>query len=545
MNRLRPSRTGLAALATLLALAAGPAAAQEPEPAPGGTAVLGQLQEPACLNPYLVHCGGAILTPVVSPVLPGAYRQRPDFSWEPVLVDRVTVTHERPDRWFKLTYRLEEAATWSDGRPVTAHDLAFTLDTLRHPANHVLSREGYERITRTDVLDEKTVRFTFDRPFPAWKTLFPHVLPKHALGGWDFGTVWNDGIVSPATGEPIGSGPFLLTAWERGTRMTLSRNASWWGENAAFLDSVVLRFGFAQAFWSALADGSVDAVDFGSPQLALVGVPGVAAQISSGRALEHLDFNVGSATTPLLREQWFRQAVAHALDREGAATELADLSQVPEVPVQESLVYLGRQDEHRPHFARYAYDPGRVSEIMLGHGCALGDDGVWACGGTRASLRFATTTPNERRARFQARLVASAREAGIELIPDNSSASVLFGTRLPQRDYDLIMFAWVVTDVDPSRLEDLYGCAGGSNFMGYCSEPVTRLLQESDEETRESRRRSYAERAGRILAQDVPSIPLYQSPTGLYSRSRLRGLEDNPAQAGVTWNVEGWWLAES
>ena len=57
-------------------------------------------------------------------------------------------------------------------------------------------------------VDDKTARFVFDRPYAAWKSLFPQVLPKHALEGEDFNAVWNVSIDDPNAHAPIGSGPY-------------------------------------------------------------------------------------------------------------------------------------------------------------------------------------------------------------------------------------------------------------------------------------------------------------------------------------------------
>jgi peptide/nickel transport system substrate-binding protein len=540
MKRLGASRWLLITAGALLVLAfaGSPAAADEPAPNVGGTARFGLPQEPSCLNAYLSQCFGSPLL-ATGPVLAGTYRQRPDFTYEPVLVDRVSVEHEASVSWFKLTYRLEQDAEWSDGTPVTAHDLAFTLETLLDPANNVLKREGYELITRTTVLDEKTVRFTFERPYPAWKTLFPQVLPKHVLEGRDFDTVWNGGITDPATGAPIGSGPFLLTGWDRGVQITLSRNPSWWGEDPPYLDSLVLRFIPDQAqLAQALTGGTIDASYPGGAFPGLADTPGIALQSPPGAGFEHVDFNVGSETMPLLREPWFREAIAYALDRQGAVTEVWG-PHSPGIETFQSLTYLGQQPEYRPHFDRYSYDPERVGGIMRDHGCALAGDGIWSCAGTRASMRFATTTGNAPRAQFQARVQADARAAGLELVTDNSPAGPLFGTRLPERDYDLIMFTWGLPR-GPVAQADLYTCDAVQNFMGYCSEPVTRLFEESDEETRESRHRSFVNRADAVLADDLASIPLFQRPSFLYSRVNLRGIEENPSERGPTWNAEEW-----
>jgi len=73
---------------------------------PGTTAVVGEAQEPACLNSYLICGSPQVTNRVTGPVLAGAYRVRPDLSYEPVLVDDVKV-ETKP---FTLTYSLKPEA---------------------------------------------------------------------------------------------------------------------------------------------------------------------------------------------------------------------------------------------------------------------------------------------------------------------------------------------------------------------------------------------------------------------------------------------------
>jgi ABC-type transport system substrate-binding protein len=174
---------------------------------------------------------------------------------------------------------------------------------------------------------------------------------------------------------------------------------------------------------------------------------------------------------------------------------------------------------------------------MRQHRCVLGSDGIWSCRGTRASIRFATTTGNARRAFVQEQLIAQARAVGIELVPDNSSSSVLFGTRLPAGEYELTMFAWGKS-VDPFGLGTLYGCDGASNYMRYCSPKVTDLLEAADQEVRSPA--ALLHRADGMLADDVPSIPFFQAPLVLAHWTQLQGIELNAGPQGLTWNLADW-----
>ena len=524
-------------LSALLVSIAPAAAAAEPVDliSLGGTAVVGVDVDPLCLNVVLDDCNVAVAHTVVTPVLAGAFRVRPDFSFEPMLVDRVDVQAQP----FTLTYHIKRRAVWSDGTPITAADFVFTAETIRDPANHTL-KAGYERITEAVALDAKTARFRFSAPNPDWKSLFPFVLPKHVLAGRDFDQVWRDEIANPVTHAPIASGPFLFTGRVRGQSLTLSRNPRWWGSFGPYLSSIVFRIvPTAAGQLAGIRDGSLDLV-FPQPQTGLADlarVTAVAVEWAGGTGMEHLDFNVASTTMPLLRETWFRQAVAFALDRTAVAEAGYD-TLVPGYPALQSLSFVPAQAEYEPVFARYAFDAARVATIMRAHGCALGPDAIWVCGGVRASVKFATTTGNSERAHAQQLLLARAKAAGIELIPDNAPGDVLFGTRLASGQYELIMFTWLRgAGLPPVRA--LYGCGGEQNFMGYCSSAVTDLALRAETELDPGARARLINDANRLLADDVPSLPLFQRLAFLVHRTTLLGPRLNPAGFG-TWNAETW-----
>ena len=129
--------------------------------------------DPPCLNALLVDCNFAWTSWIAGTALLGAFQVLPDFTFEPVLVDRVDVQAQP----FALTYHIKQEAVWSDGTPVSADDFIFTLDTIRNPANGT-SKTGYEFVTQADRIDAKTVTLRFSQPYPNWRTLFEFVVPS-------------------------------------------------------------------------------------------------------------------------------------------------------------------------------------------------------------------------------------------------------------------------------------------------------------------------------------------------------------------------------
>jgi peptide/nickel transport system substrate-binding protein len=139
---------------------------------------------------------------------------------------------------------------------------------------------------------------------------------------------------------------------------------------------------------------------------------------------------------------------------------------------------------------------------MTSHGCTTGSDGIYVCGGTRASFRIAIAAGNQRRATEVAVMQAQLHDVGIEVVPDVEPAGVIFGTMLPAGAFDTTIFAWV-GDGDPSGFVPIYSCGGGSNYGHYCSDQVTSLLQASDAELDPVSRAAFVNQADAIMAHDV------------------------------------------
>lgn len=523
-------------------------------PSAGTTVRFGTDQgAPPCLNVLRRSCNaGGSIPWFAGAALAGAFRIAPDSTYQPDLVDRVVVGLPDKTQPFTLTYEIKNAAVWSDGAPVSADDFLFTLAVITDPANEIggaVARAPYELIERATAIDAKTVRFELANPYAAWRDLFPWVLPKHVLAGRDFDTVWQTAIDDPATGAPIGSGPFLVTGFD-GSTLTLARNDAWWGTPAPALDRVVARFyNGTGPLVAALQGGELDAIyttnvaGTAATRASLAGLradPTLAVQSNPGAGIEHLELNLAAADMPLLAQAWFRRAIAYALDREAVATRLFG-AVAPGTTAAQSLIYSPTQAEYEPHFSRYPYDPAAVRAIMEEQGCVTGADAIWSCGGIRASVKLATTTGNPSRAEAQDELITKARAAGIELVADNSPAGFLFGTRLPSGAYQMSMFTWIWSTGDPIGFTDIYSCGGATNFTSYCSKPVTTFLGRADGELDPARRAALVNRAHSRLSSDVPGIPLYRRPTFLAYETALAGLRDNPVPIeGPTWNIEQW-----
>ena len=513
----------------------------------GGTVVFGADQEPAILNGDITGGDALATTIVATPVLAGAYTLTPDFTYVPELLDGEAEVTEDP---FTVTYNIKEEAAWSDGTPITAQDFEFTWQVKVNTDYDIVSRTGYELITDAEIVDDKTITFTFSEVFAPYRTLFNTtdgngVLPSHVLEGADYDTVWDDGIVNPETGEPIASGPFIFESWNRGQDLTVVRNDSYWGEPAN-LDRIVFRFlEDSNTQVQALRGGEVDMI-YPQPQLDLVEqlatIDGIEVEVNAGTVYEHLTFNIAA---PPLDQQFVREAIALGIDRQAIVDAVIAPIQ-PEAQVLQSVIYVPNQSEYEPHFTGYDYDPEAAMALLEENGCTREPGANYVCDGTELVFDYTTTAGNEAR-ELQLQVVqAQLAEIGIGINAATGPAADVFGTTLPagpEGAWELFNFAWVAAP-DPVGNIAIFACEGDQNYQSYCNEAVSQQLNETNNIVDPGERAALFNEADAAIAADLPLLPLYQKPTLLAYNQSIQGVQDNPTNAGPTWNAGAWALTE-
>lgn len=192
------------------------------ESVPAGQGIrLAVPSEPASLNPFDPRSRTPAGSALLGVILPALFRVAPDGQVTGYLVDDGTVS-EADDRT-SASFSLRDGVRWSDGRPITAEDLRFTLEAVRGTA-WPGPVAGYDRVSALDGTGAD-VTLRFDGPFPGWRRLFSgedFVLPAHRLAGQDLAGEW-------AAGPDLAGGPFRLGPVTPGLEVRLLANEEWWG----------------------------------------------------------------------------------------------------------------------------------------------------------------------------------------------------------------------------------------------------------------------------------------------------------------------------
>jgi peptide/nickel transport system substrate-binding protein len=187
----------------------------------GGTLVQGVLGTFDSLNPFIVK--GLALPQIKGYVVESLLARGYDEPF--TLYGLLARTVETDDARSYVTFTLDPAAHFSDGKPVTADDVIFSWQLLRDKGRPNF-QTYYVKVARAEALSDRVVRFDLtgadDRELPLILGLMP-VLPRHAVDPDKFEDTTLTGL--------IGSGPYVVGKVDAGRSITLKRDPSYWGRD--------------------------------------------------------------------------------------------------------------------------------------------------------------------------------------------------------------------------------------------------------------------------------------------------------------------------
>jgi peptide/nickel transport system substrate-binding protein len=187
----------------------------------GGRLVQGVLGTFDSLNPLIVKgiAPPSIRGYVVESLMARGYDE--PFTLYGLIARKVETDAQRS----YVTFHLDPAAKFSDGKPVTPEDVIFSWQLLRDKGrpNH---RTYYAKVAKAEALGEQAVRFDLsgsnDRELALILGLMP-VLAKHAVKPELF--------EETSFQAPLGSGPYIVSEVDPGKSVTLKRNPNYWGRD--------------------------------------------------------------------------------------------------------------------------------------------------------------------------------------------------------------------------------------------------------------------------------------------------------------------------
>ncbi|CAN5121044.1 hypothetical protein BH20ACT13_BH20ACT13_21690 [soil metagenome] len=454
----------------------------------------------------------------------------------------------------KASFKYKTNANWSDGKPVTGADFLATYRTIMNPNWDITSREGFVDIAKVQVKGKSvTVTFKPKRAYAAWDVLLGTCpLPAHKVAGQYFNKLWADSV-------DISSGPFKFQSWQKGTQLTLVKNAAFKAGQAAKLDRLVYRYISGPSQYQALKSGEGDVIDAVSPQIQIVDFykdSRFKVQGGASYSWEHLDFQQGAKAHPALKKKFVRQAIIQGINRaqirEVLYVKTGLVPSVKDLPVLQSHIFKPFEAAYATPYKRWGFSQRNTIALLKKNGCTGGPDKtsagnskIFSCPGVgELNFQFTTTSGNPLRALTFEIIQRQLKSVGIQFTPRFISPAVLFGGGvLTGGDWQSVMFTFTGGPTSGGTFFSIGGCGGDQNYGAACNRKASALLQKAQFTPDPAARNKLLHDAEVILADEVFSIPLFARPQHLLSSVKVKGALRNPTLQGGTWNAETWSVA--
>ncbi|MCW3474049.1 ABC transporter substrate-binding protein [Limobrevibacterium gyesilva] len=425
-----------------------------------------------------------------------------------------------------LTLTLREGVKFSDGTPLKASDVKWSLDRARNPKNGAWN-EMIASIDAVEITDPSTVVLKLKHPDP---TLLPAlamfntgILPQAAFAAAPGAT--EDEKAKAFAEKPIGTGPFMLTEWQRGQRMLLKRNPHYWkkapdGQPLPYLDE--LEFAIIPDDATRilkLKAGEIHGTEFVpySRVKELQADKNLRMELWPSTRVAYLTLYVrdklkNGQDNPLSNVK-VRQALNYAVNKDAVIAITTLGLGKPLQSFMSSSTPLSRKDG-----PVYRYDPAKAKALLAEAGFANGLElSCIALAGNQDEMNNLTTV-QQMWAQIGVRLK-------IELL-DNPTRTA----RYRAEDFQMRTAAWTDDIADPSEITSYFAYYPNIHALhsGWEEKRVNELFLQSQQEVDPAKRQAQYAELQKIYVDAAPILFLYETPYPVAFRGNAKGFVQIP-----------------
>ncbi|MEA2489059.1 MAG: peptide/nickel transport system substrate-binding protein [Acidobacteriota bacterium] len=438
------------------------------------------------------------------------------------------------------TFKLNPKATFSDGMPVRASDVVYTLRKIIDPASEAVQIAGsfeYIDMTRTRAVDATTVEIAFKEALASQLVRFNEVLvlPEHVYGKGNF----RDDFVAKA----VGSGPYRLLRREPGKQIILERRADYWGQKPHIQTVVFKIIGDSVTAWNAVKRGDIDeAMMVSDTWVREQKNPQLMKTINFQRFYT-LNYNYIAWNTrdALLSDKRIRRAFTMCVPVDAVINDLyhgtARAMSGPFTPDEWA---------YNPAVPVVRYDPEGAKRILVSLGWLdKNGDGILEKNGKPLKFDILIIPGTATTTQFAQMLQAELKKIGVQM-----EIVMLEGGTAIQRilggNYQATYLGWDL-DPDPDPYALFHSSQfppRGQNFTFYSNPEVDRLIEQGRRELDQDKRRDIYHRLHVLLADDQPYTWTTQVSVKWALSKRIHGVELSRGYGLYLWypGELAWWI---
>lgn len=459
-----------------------------------------------------------------------------DSNFQYMLADSVTTEDN-----INFVVHIDDAATWSDGQPVTAYDLEYTVLRLASPVvnNTTLMlyafegttdegfvEEGATSMAGLTVLDDKTLQFTSKYPmslitFNNTYGRYLRALPKHVIEQFSEEEL----LTADWFNHPdVIDGPFLLTDYDADHYISYVANENYF-KGAPKLDKLNIKIVDGSQVYAGLQSGEIDIT-----QLTMTSIP--ETDYESIEKLENVKAVYGS---PITNQSAFiqtanipdarvRQALVYAIDRQQLVDQLLKGNgEVIDGFVSSASPYYDSSIEPLP------YDPEKAKALL--------EEAGWDGSQT---LRFYVWSGDTTFVNGAQILAAQWAAVGINVEITTLDLASLMSVA-GSTDYDIMAVQYTYAPVDPYP-DVAWLLSGEGSWTGYAADEINAALEDTQTTTDVEQLKADYAVVGKKVQEDVPMFSVYVISQMGAVNNRVVGAE--PTAYGFFNDVQNWDVTE-
>ena len=487
------------------------------------------------LNPLLLN-GGEINKYATALMFLPLMELDADLNFQGMLADSITTEDNR-----NFVVHIDEAATWSDGTPITAEDVAHTALRLTSPVINNTAmmyyvfegvgddgfvEAGADSVDGIQVIDDKTIQFTtkdsmslttFENSYARYLLTLPkHVIEKYTEEELSTAEWFNQ--------PDVISGPFYVTEFDVDHYISYKANPDYW-KGAPKIDKLNIKIVDGSQLYAGLQSGEIDIT-----QHTMSVIP--PEDYASVEALDNVDVVYGS---PVTNQSMFiqtanvpdvrvRQAMLYAINREQLLSELLD---------GHGEVVDGFLSSASPFYddsiTPVTYDPEKAKALL--------EEAGWDGSQT---LRFYVNSGDSTFVNAATVMVAQWAAVGIKAEVQTVDFATLMSVA-GTRDYDILAVQYTYAPVDP--YPDVAWLLGGEgSWTGYGDDEVNKALTSTQLTSDVDEIKGLYSIVDKKVQEDVPMISAYIISAQGAVNKRLTGAV--PSVYGFFNDVQNWDVAQ-
>lgn len=464
--------------------------------------------EPGSLDPALAQ--GTHESWVLDHVFEGMMKRSPDGE----IVGGMAEKFELAEDEVTYTFTLRDNVTWSNGKPVTAHDFEYSWKRALNPETaayyayqfyYIKGGEAYNtgKGSVDDVavkaLDDKTLEVVLATP----TAFFPELTSFYCYFpvSKDVDQENPDWAKDPST--YVSNGPFLLTEWEHNAKILLAKNDNYYEADKVNLDGIEFAIlDDENTAWQRYEGGEFDFLT-PLPQT-------VVAQLSKdkneelviGADLATYYYNLNNEVKPFTNAK-VRKALSMAIDRQKLIDNVAQGGQLP----AEGVVPYGILDENGDEFRKVGnfikFDPTEAKKLLEE---GLAEEGMTVADMAKNTLVYNTSEAHKKIA--QAIQEMWRTNLGIDIQLENVEFQVKLD-REKAGDYEVSRAGWIGDYIDPMTFIDLFITDGEYNDSGFSNKEYDEYVKTAKTTADQAVRMEAMRKAEALLMEEMPIVPIY------------------------------------